>query len=411
MSRTKRPKPLYQRGAFALYRRDDRTNLEIVWYDTERKRERSVSAGTSDVREGSKALDRRYLETQGSPFCPTCGHKLEGETAPLITGAIADYIIRSEGKAGFKSVKTRLSHVVGYLAETNPAATVPTANEAWIDGFRAWMGKRGYALGHIEGCVLQLAAAINAIPGHQAQFKARSIKEAARSPVYRASLEEIAAMFRFCIDPPPPKGREWSAKERAMVIATRQNLLRYLRAAVATWARPDAIMDLKAKGQWHSAAGVLDLNPPGRRQTKKYRPSIPVAKQFAPWLDEALVRDNYIPVSTIRHAWEAMRKHLGLPGGRESGEKLIRRSIATIARKRIGEANWQQGEIMLGHRKASVSDIYALPDPAHLGLAVSVTEAIIDEIEAVVPGAFTPDYRNLTAQAVPLKVVRGGKSA
>ena len=44
---------------------------------------------------------------------------------------------------------------------------------------------------------------------------------------------------------------------------------------------------------------------------------------------------------------------------------------------------------MLGHRKASTSDLYAVFDPVNLGLALSVTEAIIDEIEALAPGAFT----------------------
>jgi hypothetical protein len=57
--------------------------------------------------------------------------------------------------------------------------------------------------------------------------------------------------------------------------------------------------------------------------------------------------------------------------------------------------------MMLGHRKASTSDIYALFDPLNLGLALSVTEAIMDEIEAVTPGAFTPAM-------VDLKLIIGG---
>ena len=67
--------------------------------------------------------------------------------------------------------------------------------------------------------------------------------------------------------------------------------------------------------------------------------------------------------------------------------------MATLARKRIGEANWRQGEMMLGHVKASASDLYAIPSPANRGLALAATEAIIGEIEALTPGA----YRNLTA--------------
>lgn len=406
MPRTKRPKPLYQRGDFKLYRRPDRENLEIVWYDKDAGRERSASAGTSDVGEARKALDRRYLKASGEEICPGCGRTMVGEAAPFVTKAITDYLLISEHKAGYKSAKTRLSHVVGYIAKENPQLTVPMINERWIDGFRAYMREQGYALGHIEGCVLQFAAAINAVPGHQARFKARSVKDAAQTPVYRASVETIAAMFRFCIDPPPPEGRQWTEKERRMVIDTRLNLLRYLRAAVATWARPDAIFDLKARGQWHKDAGVLALNPPGRVQTKKHRPTIPVPRQFIPWLDEAMDRDSYLPVSSTRHGWETMRNHLGLPGGRESGEKLIRRSVATIARPLIQERDWVQGEMMLGHRKATISDIYAIPDPANFGRALAATEAIIEEIERLCPGA----YREVTATAPGLKLVKGGKN-
>ena len=103
-----------------------------------------------------------------------------------------------------------------------------------------------------------------------------------------------------------------------------------------------------------------------------------------------------------------MAKALGLPGERESGPKLVRRSIATIARKRLGEERWAQGEMMLGHRKASTSDIYALPDPANLGAVLAVTEAIIDEIEALAPGAFTAGLPQSKASKPALKVVENG---
>ncbi|MGI8611049.1 MAG: hypothetical protein ACR2KH_02055 [Sphingomicrobium sp.] len=76
------------------------------------------------------------------------------------------------------------------------------------------------------------------------------------------------------------------------------------------------------------------------------------------------------------------------------GKAILRRSVATIARKRLGEENWIQGRIMLGHVQPTTSDIYAVSDPAHLGRALAVTAALIEEIEALAPGAF---YRSFTA--------------
>jgi len=57
--------------------------------------------------------------------------------------------------------------------------------------------------------------------------------------------------------------------------------------------------------------------------------------------------------------------------------------------------------MMLGHVKHDISDIYALPDPANLGLALTVTEQIIDEIEALCPGA----YRQVTTSSETPKLI------
>jgi len=54
--------------------------------------------------------------------------------------------------------------------------------------------------------------------------------------------------------------------------------------------------------------------------------------------------------------------------------------------------------------KDSTSDLYALFEPGFLGRALAVTNDIIEEIEALAPGAF---HRKNTG----LRVLQGGKSA
>jgi hypothetical protein len=104
-----------------------------------------------------------------------------------------------------------------------------------------------------------------------------------------------------------------------------------------------------------------------------------------------------------------MEVALGLPGAGQSGMKLIRRSIATIARKpdRLGEEHWIQGRIMLGHVQPTTSDIYAVQDPTHLGRALAVTTAIIGEVEKLAPGAF---YRDFTALGSNVASLHGGRN-
>lgn len=46
----------------------------------------------------------------------------------------------------------------------------------------------------------------------------------------------------------------------------------------------------------------------------------------------------------------------------------------------VYEWNWAQDEMMLGHQKASTSDVYAIPGSTHVGLALAATEQVIDEI-------------------------------
>ncbi len=373
MPTTKRPKPLYQRGEYSLHRRPDRTNLVIVWYDRATRRERGSSAGTSDLGEAINALDRKYLAQEA---CPTCGHAYDRKGSLVVT-AIADYLTIMGDKS--PSATYRLKHVMAYVIETNPAMLCSMVTEKVADQFRAWMAKRTYvapggrvksqSLSQAEGCILQWAAAINAT-GEKAQFKAASLRSVSNTPQHRSDVAELARMFTY-----------------AMERDGRLNLLRYLRAAVATMARPDAVLDISTeRRQWVSAAKALNLNPEGRRQTKKHRPTVPIAKQFAAHLDAT--QGFYIPVSGVRSEWGRMAKKLGLPGDGEAGWKLIRRSMATLLRNRLGEQYMPQIERMLGHRQESMSDVYALAHPGQLGAVLAEIEAIIDEIEKLAPGAY-----------------------
>ncbi len=66
--------------------------------------------------------------------------------------------------------------------------------------------------------------------------------------------------------------------------------------------------------------------------------------------------------------------------------------MAPLARQRLGERDWVEGQIMLGHKKITTSDTYAPIDTGYLGAALRVTEEIIDAIERLTPGAFCPAW-------------------
>lgn len=407
--------PLYSRGRYKLeWRRDANGSLvspflQIVWYDEESRHNRYKSTGTAEVPKAEDELDRLYMQRErGQTICPGCGRPFDKASSCRVDRAIADYLVARERKPSFESLRARLDHVLDFLEETGRATLeCDQVDESMIETFREWsaskpvlVGKERVeqprALGTTEASVRTLAAAIN-LAWHnkdttqRARFTALPPSAVSRTPTYRSGVTEIAAMFRYCLYPAAPEGETWSEKMTRRVMQHRYSLLQYLRISVATWCRPDAAHDfstLPARDQWLSNVRVINLNPRGRRQTKKYRPSVPVPAAMASLID-AHPRGLFVGVKSVRKAFEAMLEELRLPRDRETGLKLIRRSVSQIARPRIGESQWPQGKIMLGHQIASTSDIYALFDPANLGIALAVTEQIMNEIETLCPGSFT----------------------
>ncbi len=417
---------LYRRGRYRLAwdRRSDGTFrtpfLQIVWYDPDKGRLRSKSTRTAIVEQAEEQLDILYVEKErGQRICNACGQLIVSAPPHPVVDAISNYLVARRKKSSYSSIKARLAHVSNYLIETDRLdATCDQVTEEWIDDFRDWafevpvvstagkiLGDR--SAGTVEGSVRALSAAINFAKDrgdtpYEAAFVAKKPDEVSETPAYRADVAKLAEMFNYCLRPKRPAGISDKAYDRQL--AYRSALLRFLRVSVATWCRPDAAYDVStdpARRQWYSDIHALALNQRGREQTKKYRPVVPVAKQFAHHLDGT--KGLYIGVSSIRTAFEGMQDELKLPRDGETGQKLIRRSMAKMGRSRLGEALWIEGQMMLGHRLHSkTSDIYAAFEAGYLTNVLAVTEAIIEEIEILAPGAF---HRRATG----LKVYSGGK--
>jgi len=408
MPRSSRSKRLYERGGYWLDwdRRKDgalRTPyLAIFWYDPNLKRIRSSSTRTIDAGEARKALDSHYLRhSQGEQICPTCGQRREGTSNALVLQAITDYLITKEAALSISAIRPRLAHVVNYIATlSSPSITCAQVDEYWIARFREWVAgqpllsssgavmKRARALSTIENSVIQLAAAINASKS-PLRFKPIQTKELNNTPFHRLTIEDLVEAFRYTTDLRYP--------------TKRGGLHRYLLFAVATVARPDAVLDFSTsedRRQWNSARAVICLNPRGRRQTKKYRPAVIAPRQIIPLLDH--LDGPLIETVSVRSAWDSMVKTLGWPRDGDGGLKLVRRSVAQLLRdagtKRAWSEKWRQPkrkvsteeiELQLGHRKIkSVSDLYAMFKPEYLEHATAALEGIIEAIEERVPNAF-----------------------
>jgi hypothetical protein len=414
---------LYSRGVYRLewdQRRDGtlRTpHLQILWYDRAARRNRSKSTGTSNIEAAEDQLDRFYLKRErGRAICPTCGQPTQSAPQLLLIEAIADYLLKKEALPSISSVKPRLAHVLAYLTDSEQeGVSCISIDDVWVEKFRTWASRipiapqpkksqtlgpkrsrkpqeeqkqRARTPGTIEASVRQLAAVINYAfkrkeTTHPATFKVLKPTEVSRTPTYRSDVNEIAAMFKFAMKP----GKDGTP------MRARRPLLRFLQISVITWARPDAAHDFSTvpdRKQWNSRARVVDLNPKGRTQTRKYRPQIPVGEKAAALINSA--EGYFVGVESVKSAFSSMLNELGMPREGETGMKLIRRSISTLVRRKLGEEHFAQVEMMLGHRRSSTSDLYALFEPGVLGRALEATNEIIAAIEARVPGAFHRTY-------------------
>jgi hypothetical protein len=431
MPRRSKAKGLHHRGRYWLDW-DETANgtrrspyLTIFWYDDGRGRIRSASTGTSDEGQALRALILKDLADHGGgDICPTCGQRKPRQEGPyFITNALNEYrAVKND-----TIIDARIDHVIDYIATLPSAAIKCDAIDAdWVEAFRSWSARQPvvFTSGRIraeprapsttENSVIALQSAINQAADRKridegARFKPIQTKEINRTPMKRLTIDELAMAFRYAVDPRFPVKRLW--------------LHRYLMLAVGTLARPDAAHEfstVRDKRQWNSERRVLALNPSGRRQTKKYRATVVAPWQLAQRIDE--VDGLFIKPVSVRSAWDTMCDKLDWPADGEAGMKLVRRSVAQLLRDagtpRAWSEEWrdpsrkvpsEEIELQLGHRKLdSVTDLYAYFDPAYLASATRAIEAIIDEIEARVPGAF---HRTDTGDAPTVVPIRAAKKA
>lgn len=156
----------------------------------------------------------------------------------------------------------------------------------------------------------------------------------------------------------------------------------FLALAYCTLARPEAILEV-TREMVDFDHRLLNLNPSGRRQTKKFRPTVPVADALLPWLEASgpgyLVQWRGKPIESFKTAWRAIRRRAGL--GQDVVAKTIRHTMATEMRKQgVPEADIQG---FLGHRAyRGRTEDYAKYRPEYLGQAVAVINSYMDRLRS-----------------------------
>jgi integrase len=157
------------------------------------------------------------------------------------------------------------------------------------------------------------------------------------------------------------------------------HIFTYCMIALNTLARPDAVMDL-APAQVNLQDRRINLNPKGRKQTKKYRPIVPITDTLLPFVQardvERFVMWQGRPIESVKTTFRRIVRDAGL--SKEITPYSLRHTMAAELRRRSVPA-WEV-EGLLGHRRPGVTETYAEFDPAYLSKGREAIDAYFADL-------------------------------
>lgn len=187
-----------------------------------------------------------------------------------------------------------------------------------------------------------------------------------------------------------------------------ENLFRFVILALNTWARPEAIIDFRVRPQVNREFGTLDLNPPGRRQTDKYRPKIRMTDNLAGWLDhwdaDAPLTWNGEAITTMK---KTFKRHAVDCGFDRFTQDTIRHFMATYVRRAKPPVSQEQRDAWLGHDRKRTANWYEHNDPEFLQDAMAATDSIIQTLQQK---TIRPLFACKLRAKASLRLVGGGKA-
>lgn len=355
---------------YALVRRAGSPFLYLEWREKGKPVRRST--GGRDLESAKQRARELILE-----------HANIREVAPedaQIAAVIDRHYLRHAQRLASKTSYRRSGRLWAQFYGTQTLAQLtPTRQRA----FKAWLEKRGLSAGYVRRVIGDGKAAIN---------HAWQEGEITRVPFIRL--------------PPVAKGYPHWAKFDQLVAFLNtpmpDHLFTYCMIRLNTGCRSDAARDLQPF-QVDTHAALIDLNPPGRQQTKKFRPVVPLTDFLASYLRALPAEAYYVhwhgkKVGSVKTTWRKVQAAAGLPDW--FAPKILRHTVGTELRRR-GVPGWDiSGQ--LGHTRgesAPTTENYAKFDPAYLAKAKTAFDDWMRELAAEVP--------RMRSDATAMPVVHG----
>jgi integrase len=251
----KRDQRLGEIGGHWLSKRPNSSAWCRTWFNERTRQTCRASLGTDDLQQ-AKLILAAWVMSNG---------KMQGQGAdsvPLETCLMRYYMQHAVHLASVEPTRYGLKKWSDFF----PGALVSEITTERQRQFVAWLRGQGLSDGYIRRVLANGQAAIN-----------RALREG-----------EIASAPKISLALAPesePRERLLTLDEAAALfnVATAPHQAMYLLLAFATAARPAAILELTSF-QVDCSTRLIALNPPGRRQNKKRRPTLPMCNTLLPYL-------------------------------------------------------------------------------------------------------------------------------
>ena len=277
-----------------------------------------------------------------------------GGPEPVLIDLLCDYIERLRNRPSYRTAVPTLAVWTEFLAAMDVVHVSEFTLEAQ-ERFVAWRRERIRAFN---------------MPGSNSTLirELGVVKAALRDAWKRGKL--AAVPYVLSLPSPPPRDRFLSVEEVQRLLAQchQPHLRLYVMLALHTLQRPAAILDLRVS-QVDLSSNRIDFLPPGRVQSKKRRPVVPISATLRPTLERAvreslsghIVEWNGKPVTKIRTTFQKACRRAGLVGVspyvlRHTGPTLL--AAAGVPLRQIGG--------LLGHSSDRTTELYAKHRPEFL---------------------------------------------
>jgi hypothetical protein len=361
----------------------------VAWYDKVQHQTCRRSLTTDDL---SLAMDKINLilrsGIKGDPKAV-----LDAGTCINIADVLDGYQKSNPDLASASQMRTAIKHLKHHVGSIRI--------DAWTRGDFRKFEKEFLALGYKKTYLSRICAVLRAAL-NQAEDDEKIIR-APKIPEVCSSDDQDAA---------PLRGRLMTTEEIAQLIdqVHEEHFLDYLMAELNTASRPITILESNTQGiDWSHA--IFEMNPAGRPQTKKYRPTVRISKTWEPWLRQAppgrLISFNGKPVQSIKKAFRTARKNADLKPD-AAGVGVATYSIRHTLARYLEDCGvpHEQISILLGHVKIDrkkTTDRYSPRNPRsplYLSEATQAIERFVREInkytrkwDLLIPYAIKPGYK------------------